>query len=65
MGVLLPKQLKVSLVSVSGINDRLMSVKLGIGDTIINVICAYAPQVGCEEEETSPSGDRCIQKEKG
>ena len=25
--------------------------KLGIGDTVVNVICAYAPQVGCEEEE--------------
>ena len=50
VGVLLTKQLKVSLVSVSGVNDRVMSVKLVIGDTIINVICAYAPQVGGEEE---------------
>ena len=32
-------------------NDRVMSVKLGIGETVVNVICAYAPQVGCEDEE--------------
>ena len=28
-----------------------MSVKLGIGETVVNVICAYAPQVGCQDEE--------------
>ena len=28
-----------------------MSVKVGIGETVVNVIRAYAPQVGCEEEE--------------
>ena len=40
-----------SLVSVSRTNDRVMSVKLGIGETVVNVMCAYAPQVGCAEEE--------------
>ena len=24
---------------------------LGIGETVVNVICAYAPQVGCKNEE--------------
>ena len=38
-------------MSVSRTNDRVMSVKLGIGETLVNVICAYAPQVGCEDEE--------------
>ena len=38
-------------MSVSKTNDRVMSVKLGIGETVVNVICAYAPQVGCEDEE--------------
>ena len=58
MGIVLSKELKDSLVSVSITNDRVMSVKLGIGETVVNVICAYAPQVGCEDEEKERSGDR-------
>ena len=38
-------------MSVSRTNDRVMSVKLGIGETVVNVICAYAPHVGCQDEE--------------
>ena len=38
-------------MSVSRTNDRVMSVKLGVGETVVNVICAYAPQVGCEDED--------------
>ena len=49
--MILSKEFKDSLVSVSRTNDRVMSVKLGIGETVVNVICAYAPQVSCEEEE--------------
>ena len=51
VGIVLSKEFKDSLVSVSRTNDRVMSVKLGIGETVVNVICAYAPQVGCEDEE--------------
>ncbi len=28
-----------------------MSIKLGVEDTVVNIICAYAPQVVCTEEE--------------
>ena len=38
-------------MSVGRTNDRMMRVKLGIEETVVKVICAYAPQVGCEEEE--------------
>ena len=31
--------------------DRIMSLKLGLGATIVNVVCAYAPQAGCSDEE--------------
>ena len=31
--------------------DRVMSIKLGVEETVVNIICAYAPQVGCTEEE--------------
>ena len=51
VGIVLSKEIKDSFVSVSRTNDRVMSVKLGIGETVVNVICAYAPQVGCEDEE--------------
>ena len=45
VGIVLSTEFKDSLVSVSRTNDRVMSVKLGIGDTVVNVICAYAPHV--------------------
>ena len=51
VGIVLSKEFKDSLVSVSRTNDRVMSVKLGIGETVVNGICAYAPQVGCEDDE--------------
>ena len=51
MGIVLSKELKDSLISLSRTNDRVMGVRLGIGETVVNVICAYAPQVGCEEDE--------------
>ena len=58
VGIVLSKEFKDSLVSVSRTNDRVMSVKLGIGETVVNVICAYSPtlyvhtpQVGCADDE--------------
>ena len=51
VGIVLSKEFKDSHMSVSRTNDRVMSVKLGICETVVNVICAYAPQVGCEDEE--------------
>ena len=51
VGIVLSKLFKDSLVSVSRTNYRVMSVKLGIGETVVNVVCAYAPQVGCKDEE--------------
>ena len=38
-------------MNVSRTNDRVMSVKLGICETVVNVICAHAPQVGCEDKD--------------
>ena len=58
-------------MSVSRTNDRVMSVKLGIGDTVVNVICAYAPKWAVRTKRRKRSGDRWIkssgqyQKEKG
>ena len=33
--------------------DRIINVKLAYGNSILNVISAYAPQVGCPHEEKS------------
>ena len=51
VGIVLSKDLKEDLISVSKRSDRVMSVKLGVEETVVNIICAYAPQVGCTEEE--------------
>ena len=37
VGIVLSKERKDSLVCVSKTNDRVMSVKLGIGETVVNV----------------------------
>ena len=51
VGIAISKDLKEDLISVSKRNDRVMSIKLGVEETVVNIIGAYAPQVGCTEEE--------------
>ena len=51
VGIVISKDLKEDLISVSKRSDRVMSIKLGVEETVVNIICAYAPQVGCTEEE--------------
>ena len=69
MGILLSKEFKDSLVSVSRTNDRVMSVKLGIGETVVNV--HTLPKWAARTKRRKRSGDRWTkssgqyQKEKG
>ena len=51
VGIVISKDLKEDLISVSKRSDRVMRIKLGVEETVVNIICAYAPQVGCTEEE--------------
>ena len=51
VGIVISKDLKEDLISVSKRSDRVMSIELGVEETVVNIICAYAPQVGCTEEE--------------
>ena len=44
VGIVISKDLKEDLISVSKRSDR-------VEETVVNIICAYAPQVGCTEEE--------------
>ncbi|XP_019225234.1 PREDICTED: craniofacial development protein 2-like [Nicotiana attenuata] len=47
VGILVDREL---VVEVRRVNDRLMSIKLVVGGFTVNVISAYAPQVGLDQE---------------
>ena len=32
-------------------SDPVMSIELGLEEMVVNIMCAYAPQVGCIENE--------------
>ena len=51
VGIVIFKALKEDLLSVCKRSARVMNLKLGVDDTVVNIICADAPQVGCSEEE--------------
>ena len=51
VGIILRKDLTKSVLEVRRVSDRAMGMKLEIGGMILNVLSAYAPQVGCELEE--------------
>ncbi|KAL4201431.1 hypothetical protein AMTRI_Chr02g258670 [Amborella trichopoda] len=49
IGIIVDKDLKNKVVHVKQIGDRLLLIKLVLGEEIINVISAYAPQVGLDD----------------
>ncbi|XP_068245355.1 craniofacial development protein 2-like [Palaemon carinicauda] len=51
VGIVVSKDLKENLIGVNRKNNRNMNLQLGLGATIVNVVCAYALQTGCTEEE--------------
>ena len=51
VGVILKEQYAKSVLEVKRVSDRVMSVKLEMEGVIMNVVSAYAPQVGCEMDE--------------
>ncbi|KAI5103065.1 hypothetical protein C0J45_6646 [Silurus meridionalis] len=51
VGVILKKEYSKCVVEVKRVSDRVMNVKLEVEGLMINVISAYAPQVGCEMEK--------------
>ncbi|KAI5615035.1 hypothetical protein C0J50_10919, partial [Silurus asotus] len=51
VGVILKEEYSKSVVVVKRVSDRVMNVKLEVEGVIINIISAYAPQVGCEMEK--------------
>ena len=51
VGIVFSKEMKENVVSVERKNDRIMKAKLCCGGHILNVVSAYAPQIGCSEED--------------
>ena len=50
IGIIVDKNLKKDVVNVIRKGDRIILIKLVIGRDIINIISAYAPQVGLDEQ---------------
>nr|XP_016503791.1 PREDICTED: craniofacial development protein 2-like [Nicotiana tabacum] len=50
VGILVDRDLRESVVEVRLVSDRLMTIKLVVGECTINIISAYAPQSGLDEE---------------
>lgn len=50
VGIVVSKELKDKVVDIKRNGDRIMSIKLCL-DEKVNIVCAYAPQVGCDLEE--------------
>ncbi|KAI5089279.1 hypothetical protein C0J45_20687 [Silurus meridionalis] len=51
VGVILKEEFSKSVVEVKRVSDRVMIVRVEVEGMMINVISAYAPQVGCKLEE--------------
>jgi exonuclease III len=49
VGIVLDKSLKDGVVGIKRQGDRIILVKLLVGDLVFNVISAYAPQIGLNE----------------
>ena len=49
VGILIDRSLKDGVVEVRRRGDRIILIRLVVGDSTLNVISAYAPQVGLSE----------------
>ncbi|XP_070024881.1 uncharacterized protein [Nicotiana sylvestris] len=50
MGILVDSHLRESVVEVRQVNDRLMTIKLVVGECTLTVVSVYVPQAGLDEE---------------
>ena len=48
---LLSNELKEDLISVSRKSDPVIIIELGLKEMVVNIMCAYAPQMGYIENE--------------
>ncbi|XP_070040305.1 uncharacterized protein [Nicotiana tomentosiformis] len=50
VGILMDKEHRESMVEVRRVNDRLMIIKLVVGECTLNIVSAYAAHAGLDEE---------------
>ena len=50
IGIILDEPLSKNVIKVDRINDRLLCIKLGFRGKIMNILSAYAPQQGSDED---------------
>ena len=51
VGILVAERWIESVIEVRRVSERLLVVRVAIGSSVLNVVCAYAPQVGRSHEE--------------
>ena len=51
LGLLCPKKWKEKVLEVKRVSDRLIAIKLKISENMVNIVSAYGPQVGYDEDE--------------
>ena len=51
VGVIVSENIKSNVIEVKRVSDRLMIVRLAFGKAVVNVVSAYAPQMGCTDDE--------------
>ena len=51
VGIIVDKTWKNNVVEVKRIGDRILSLKMVLEQETFNIISAYAPQIGLEEQE--------------
>ena len=51
VGILVDEEFRGQVVEVKRVNDKVMSIKLIVGGSSVNICSAYAPQAGLDEEE--------------
>ena len=51
VGILVAERWIESVIEVQRVSERLLVVRVAVGSSVLNVVCAYAPQVGRSYEE--------------
>ncbi|XP_064095658.1 uncharacterized protein LOC135207762 [Macrobrachium nipponense] len=73
VGIILSSEMKKEIVEVNRRNDRIIWVRLMVENCTVNIFSAYAPQIGCSDEEKDhfwsdleeemekvPADERCL-----
>lgn len=51
VGVVVNDSWKEKVIDVKRVNNRLLRISIIVGDKVVHIISAYAPQMGCQDQE--------------